>query len=242
MSLVDKQKNIVVIPARGGSVRIPGKNIKKLWGKPLIQYAIDAALSSGVIDKVIVSTDSLDIAMVAKKCGAEVPFFRPAKLACDVPTEDVVIHAVLELEKLGFFYNNVICLEPPVPFRSHTHIKMAVEILSDRNCEYDSVLTVTPISERPEWMLRIENNLAMPYVEKFLINNGPIFKFPSSMDFEKIYRGIGIVIGCKRHVLDVYSSIVGRKCYPIVVDQNLNIDLDWPEDWIRCESMESPHL
>ena len=239
---VDKMKTLAVIPARGGSVRIPGKNIKNLWGKPLIQYAIEAALNSGVVDRVIVSTDSPDIARVSEECGAEVPFLRPVRLSGDVPTEDVVIHAVSQLESLGFLYDNIICLEPPVPFRSYEHIKMAVEILANTDCKYDSVLTVTPITERPEWMLRVEDNIAVPYTEKFSKNEGPIFRFPSSMEFERLYRGIGIVIGCKRSVLDAYSSMVGRKCYPLILDKNLSVDLDWPQDWERCESLKNPHI
>jgi len=225
--------NVAVIPARGGSVRIPKKNIKLLWGKPLIQYSIQAALNSGVIHRVVVSTDDPEIAAIAKDCGAEVPFMRPAYLSEDVPTEQVVIHAVQEIEKSSYKVDKVLCLEPPVPFRNSKHVYDCINILDDE--KIDSVLTVTKITERPEWMLSIENDTVKPFTDKFIKESGAVFNYPSSMEFPELYRAIGVVIGCKRDVLEKFNSLSGEKCRPYILPNSVCIDLDWPDDWERCE-------
>jgi CMP-N,N'-diacetyllegionaminic acid synthase len=146
-----QQKVLAVIPARGGSVRVPRKNIKILNGKPLIAYAIDAAKKSKTVNRIIVSTDDDEIKDVALTYGAEVPFRRPANLSEDVPTEDVVLHAVEWLEKKELYFPDiVVCLEPPVPFRKAEHIDRCVRaILSDNSI--DSAITVTNVKGmRPE--------------------------------------------------------------------------------------------
>lgn len=227
---------VAVIPARGGSVRIPKKNIKHLWGKPLIQYAIESAIDSGVVDRVIVSTDDPDIADVAIKLGAEVPFVRPIELSGDVPTEQVVMHAINEIETDGYIVDKVICLEPPVPFRNKNHIRDCIMMLERESV--DSVVTVTKITERPEWMLSIENGLVKPYTDRFINQGGAFFNYPSSMDLPQLYRVIGVVIGCKRHVLSKYNSITGINCQAYLLPGSVCIDLDWPEDWERCELLK----
>ncbi len=136
-----KQKRVLaIIPARGGSKRLPGKNIKLLNGKPLIAHSIEFAINSGVIDKLIVSTDSEDIAAVAKQYGAEV-MMRPAELASDTAkTAPVLLHVADELEKQGYIPDIVILLQATCPVRVSDLAQKALKIL-DENLEYDSIFT-----------------------------------------------------------------------------------------------------
>ena len=109
--------NIAIIPARGGSKRIPHKNIKECCGKPMIAYAISASKKSGLFDHVVVSTNDEEIAQIARKWGAEIPFIRPAELANDYTTTvPVVVHAINACRNLGWSFNRVCCIYPGVPF------------------------------------------------------------------------------------------------------------------------------
>ena len=149
-------KVLAVIPARGGSVRVPKKNIKLLNRKPLISYAIDAAKKSKYIDRIIVSTDDDEIKAVALQYGADVPFKRPADISEDVPTEDVVLHVIDWLKNNESYSSDiVVCLEPPVPFRKSEHIDRCVSAILDDD-SIDSAITVTSVGGmRPEWMVHI---------------------------------------------------------------------------------------
>src|SRR5690606_12646538 len=119
---------LAVIPARGGSKGIPNKNIVDVNGKPLIQYTVEAALNSKYLDRIIVSTDSLEIAKVAKACGAEVPFLRPAELATDTSkTIEALLHAVREISTSNLRYDYLVLLQPTQPLRQSFHIDEAVE-------------------------------------------------------------------------------------------------------------------
>ena len=140
MYILKHNKVLAIIPARGGSKRLPGKNIKLLNGKPLIAHSIEFAMNSGVIDKLIVSTDSDDIAAVAKQYGAEV-MMRPAELATDTAkTAPVLLHVADELEKQGYVPDIVVLLQPTCPVRIKNLAYEALKIL-DKNPEYDSIFT-----------------------------------------------------------------------------------------------------
>ncbi len=230
-------KVLVVIPARGGSIRVPKKNIKLLNGKPLVAYAIEAAKKSKTVDRIIVSTDDDDIKNTAIKFGAEVPFKRPANISEDVPTEDVVIHAVEWLNKNeSYFTDIVVCLEPPKPFRKAGHIDKCVQsILVDETI--DSAITINNIrGNRPEWMVYIDKgNLIKPYTDYFKKQGEALLKFPASQEFEKLYQVNGLVFACRVETLHKYKSLVGRKCAAIEIDNNDVFDLDYPEDFEMCE-------
>jgi len=232
-----EHKVLAVIPARGGSVRVPKKNIKLLNGKPLIAYAIDAAKSSKTVNRIIVSTDDDEIKDAAILYGAEVPFKRPADISEDVPTEDVVLHAVEWLQaKEGYFPDMVVCLEPPVPFRKGQHIDECVEaIWTDESI--DSAITVTNVrGMRPEWMVRItESKLIEPYTDYFTKDGEALLRFPASQEFEPLYKTTGVVFSCRLEALRKYRSLVGIKCAAIEIDESETFDLDYPEDFERCE-------
>jgi CMP-N-acetylneuraminic acid synthetase len=121
---------LTVVPARGGSKGLPGKNIKELIDKPLIAWSIQQGLASKYVNEVIVTTDSEEIADIAKRYGARVPFLRPAHLAQDTSsTKDVIIHLIDELEKIGEFYDYILLLEPTSPLRETSDIDLAFDSL-----------------------------------------------------------------------------------------------------------------
>ncbi|MBA4349525.1 MAG: acylneuraminate cytidylyltransferase [Thermodesulfovibrio sp.] len=232
-----RNKVLVVIPARGGSVRVPRKNVKPLQGKPLIAYAIEAAKKAETVGRVVVSTDDKEIREVALKLGAEVPFTRPAHLAEDVPTEDVIIHAVEWFNKNEqYFPDIVVCLEPPKIFRKAEHIDQCVQrIASDETI--DSAITINNVrGNRPEWMVYIDkNNLIKPYTNYFKKQGEALLRFPASQEFEKLHQCNGLVFACRVETLYKYRSLVGEKCAAIEVDYNDVFDLDYPEDFEMCE-------
>ena len=221
-------KVVVIIPARGGSVRVPKKNIKILNGKPLIAYAIEAAKNSKTVDRIIVSTDDAEIKDTAIRFGAEVPFTRPARLSEDVPTEDVVIHAVDWLNKNEQYFPDVaVCLEPPKPFRKAEHIDKCVHsIIADETI--DSAITVNNVrGNRPEWMLYVdENNLIRPYTNYFKKRGEALLRFPASQEFERLYQSNGIVFACRVETLQKYKSLVGKRCAAVEIDYGEIFDLD----------------
>ena len=147
---------LAIIPARGGSKGLPGKNIKPLLGKPLIAYAVEAALKSKYIDRVIVSTDDEEIARVAREAGAEVPFMRPAELASDTATAvDVYIHATeFMMNQTGEPIEKFMVLLPTAPLRTVDHIDAAVEAFNEKGC--DTLISVTEAETPPSWYMNMD--------------------------------------------------------------------------------------
>jgi len=134
-------KSICFIGARAGSKGVPGKNIRKLGNKPLIAYTIESALKDGLFTDVIVSTENDEIAKIARKYGAQVPFSRPKKLATDsAGMVDVMIHGITELQKLGYKFDILVNRDCTVPFIRNNDMKMAIELLKNKKC--DAVLGV----------------------------------------------------------------------------------------------------
>ncbi|RAK00735.1 acylneuraminate cytidylyltransferase family protein [Aliidiomarina maris] len=134
--------NIAVIPARGGSKRLPGKNLRLFAGKPLIAWTIECALTSGCFSKVLVTTDDPDIALVAKSWGAEVPFLRPAHLATDAASsQDVLAHAITDMsDGNGADVNYVMLLQPTSPLRQVSDIHASFRLLEEKNA--DAIVSV----------------------------------------------------------------------------------------------------
>jgi N-acylneuraminate cytidylyltransferase/CMP-N,N'-diacetyllegionaminic acid synthase len=221
-----KNKNIIaIIPARGGSKSIKNKNIIDLDGKPLIYYTINQALKSKEFTKVIVSTDSLSIAKIAEKYGAEVPFLRPKNISYDCPTEKVLIHASKYLEKYISF-DGVACLQPTSPFRKIDSIKNCAKIF--RSKKYDSVITFKKVeAERPEWMFKKKKKLMIPYINKKKINGKIIFgKNIARQLYEKLYKPNGSIYITKKDILYKYKSIYGFDLYGYINDEYESHDID----------------
>ena len=164
--MINGKSVLAVIPARGGSKGLPGKNIKVINGKPLIAWSIDCALKSKYIDKVIVSTDSNKIASVSKKYKAEVPFLRPKKLSTDKASSiDVIIHCVDWLERKKKFYDLIVLLEPTSPLRDTKDIDKAIELLLKEK-KAESIVGVCKVeSAHPDFLVKLEKNFLRPYKE-----------------------------------------------------------------------------
>ncbi|MBN8238596.1 acylneuraminate cytidylyltransferase family protein [Marinobacter hydrocarbonoclasticus] len=223
---------IAVIPARAGSKRLPGKNTKHLAGKPLIQWTIDAAISSGVFDRVFVSTESAHIAQVAKESGAEVPFMRPEELASDVSTTASVLANFLEMlerrERCSVEY--VCLLQPTSPLRTAEDIRSADKLLTSENL--DAVVSVCEM-EHP---IQLCNRLGP---EKRL--NGFIKPDDNrrAQDQEKFYRINGAIYFCRMPIAldlnDVYSDFLDTRAY--IMSQQNSIDVDTELDFLIAQTI-----
>lgn len=145
--MINGKKVIAIIPARGGSKRLPRKNVLPLNGKPLIAWSIDAALESKYVDKVIVSTDCHEIAKISTECGASVPFMRPESIAGDTATTNsVILHA---LEQYSNEYDIAVILQPTSPLRIFSDIDNALDMLLSKNA--DGVVSVCECEHSPLW-------------------------------------------------------------------------------------------
>lgn len=155
--MINGKKVIGIVPARGGSKGLPGKNIKELLGKPLIAWSIEAGRDSTYIDTLLVTTDDERIALIAKEFGAEVPFLRPAELANDSATSvDVVAHAIDFMQSRGEHFDIVVLLEPTSPLREPQDIDKALELMADGVAT--SVVSICEAeSTHPAFMFRMES-------------------------------------------------------------------------------------
>lgn len=230
MSYKDK-KIVVIIPARGGSKGVPRKNVKLLNGRPLISYAIKAALGSKYADRVIVSSDDKEIGKIAKKYGAEVPFVQPAELATDTAQlKPVLQYAVNFIES----HNKnkidiVILIQPTSPSVLSEDVDKAIEHMLKTNT--NSCVSVCEISERPEWMYSINNNLIEPFIKK------PKTKSTRRQDLPQLYRLNGAVYVTRRDVLIKKDRIIDEKSSAIVMPQARSFDINEPLDFIIIESL-----
>jgi CMP-N,N'-diacetyllegionaminic acid synthase len=208
---------LAVIPARGGSKGIPGKNIIDLNGKPLIQYSIDAALESKYIDDIIVSTDSEEIANVAKQCGAKVPFIRPSELSSDqAKTIDVLIHAIAEMKNSGKEYDYIVLLQPTQPLRLSQHIDESIEKLVES--EKESLVGVTPVQDHPILVRSInESEELVP-----LLNTSSTVR---RQDFPDYYKVNGAIYVNKLDGFNNETSL-NDNIVPYVMDYRYSVDID----------------
>jgi len=235
--------NIVgIIPARGGSVGVPLKNIKMLNGLPLISYTINSAIESNCLDRIIVSTDHEEISNVAQDFGAEVPFKRPADISEDVDTEYVLKHAINYLEKEeNYAIDAIVLLQPTSPFRSADTIKKCVELYKN-NTDADSVVSINNIEgNRPEWMLSLnEKNKIKPYNTPFFDGDDPVIKLAARQSFPKLYRQNGVVYVTKRDLIMNKTLVIGPSSYAVVTTEKEAIDIDTQTDFLIAEAIMSP--
>lgn len=229
-----KLRILAVIPARGGSKRLPGKNIKKLLGKPLIAYAIEAAKKSKHIDWVLVSTDDLRIAKVAKKHGAEVPFLRPAKLATDTAlTLPVVQHAVKYVEEndVNKKIDLIVLMQPTSPLVLSEDIDLAIEKLVRTNS--NSCISVSEVSERPEWMQVFSGQKIMPLIKTKLEETR------RSQDLKRLFIINGAVYVIRRDTLMDKNHILDKNSTAIIMPKERSVDIDEAVDFKIAEAIMS---
>ena len=226
-------KILALIPARGGSRGIIRKNVRVVAGKPLIAFSIEQALSSSLINRVIVSTDDEEIASVSGEWGAEVPFMRPAEFAQDLsPDIDVFVHALRWLqEHEGYEPDIVVHLRPPVPVRTVEVIDKAVQMFIDHP-EADSLRSICSPLQSPYKMWRIEDGLLQP----LLTLDGVSESYNMArQSLPAVYRQSGYIdITRPRTVLEM-GMMNGRVILPFFVEER-GVDLDYEEDLEKLEA------
>ena len=217
--------NIAIIPARGGSKRIPRKNIKEFCGMPMIAYAITAAKESGLFEHIIVSTDDEEIARIANEYGAKTPFIRPAELANDfTPTNPVVSHAINACREIGIYPDFVCCIYACVPLIQAADIEGTFNCLTSSNV--DSCYPVTEFPSAPQRALKRASDGTMKYFY-------PEFRMTRTQDLEPAYYDAGQFYWGKTNAWLMKNNIAEGIGYEI--SNSRVVDIDTPEDWKRAE-------
>ncbi len=217
---------VCIITARGGSKRIPGKNIRPFLGKPILAYSIEAARKSGLFDRVMVSTDSGKIAEVARAYGAEVPFLRSEKTAGDfATTADVVAEVLDSYRAQGLTFDILACLYPTAPFVTAGILQEAAKKLEESST--DGVVPVVRFSFPPQrgFVVR-EGLLAYEY---------PEFRSTRSQDLEPLYHDAGQFYLCRVDAFLRERTVVPEKCVPLILPETRVQDIDNEADWEIAE-------
>ncbi len=229
--------NIAIIPARSGSKSIKNKNIAILAGKPLIAYTIQTALACKQIDKVIVSTDCREIAKIALKYKAEIPFLRPEILSQDnTPTLLVLKHTIGWYETKGIKIKIGICLQPTSPLRKAKQISQSIKILTEKKAE--AVVSVCPVEHNPYFvMCRVKRS---GYIDYPLIKMEK--KIYKRQDSPKVYRINGAIYTFLRDTVMKKNTLFPKKNFPkktipLIMSQKDSVDIDSPLDLILAETI-----
>ena len=220
------QKCLAIITARGGSKRIPKKNIKEFCGKPIIAYSIQAALESRIFDEVMVSTDSEEIAEIGKQYGAKVPFLRSEKTASDyATTADVLMEVLEEYEKRGKQFQYMSCIYPTAPFITSEKLKKAYQLLWDTGAV--EVMPVIPFSYPPQRGYIFQNQvLEMKWKENFNMR---------SQDLEIIYHDSGQFYFYHIEPYIARKGQITEGIVPLIMDELEVQDIDNETDWKLAE-------
>lgn len=218
--------SLAIIPARGGSKRIPRKNIRPFNGRPIISYAVDVARASGLFDHIIVSTEDEEVASVARECGAETPFIRPNDLANDeTPTVPVVVHGIQKCKDLGWSFEHVCCIYPAVPLLEAEDLREALEMLSANRSDYCvSIAKFPSVVQRA--LKRLDGGEIRPFYSQY--------EMTRTQDLDAAYYDVGQFYWGKTNAWlrnpKLHHSSVGY-----VIPSWRAIDIDTPEDWLRAE-------
>jgi CMP-N,N'-diacetyllegionaminic acid synthase len=223
---------LAIIPARGGSKGVPGKNIKLLNGKPLLAYTSEIAMHSKFLTEVIVSTEDIQIKEVAKSIGLQVPFIRPEALAQDAtPTIDVIIHALQWYEKQTIFFDAVCLLQVTSPFRTVEFLDKAILKFIKSNC--DSLVSVqkVPHEYNPHWVFEVDStgNLKIATGEAEII--------PRRQELPTAYHRDGSLYITKTAVLLKEHSLYGKSTAFIESEPEFYVNIDTMQDWEKAEEI-----
>ncbi len=219
-------KALCIIPARGGSKRIPRKNIKPFMGKPIIAYSIEAALKSGIFDEVMVSTDDGEIADIARQYGASVPFLRSAETSNDYATTvDVLLEVIDRYKKNGKSFDMVCCLYSTAPFVTSERLKNAADQITD---EVDACFTIVQYSYPIQRSLRINGDGCVE------------MKFPEHLksrtqDLEKVFHDAGQFYFVRAKALCREKTVWCKRTRPLILSELEVQDLDTETDWQLAE-------
>lgn len=218
-------RKLAIITARGGSKRIPRKNIKNFCGKPILCYSIDAARTAGVFDEIMVSTDDEEIADAARTAGASVPFFRSARTAGDyASTDDVIMEVLTAYREAGQEFSSFCCIYPTAPFLSGARLRSAMELLKEADC----VMPVVPFSYPPQRGLLINKN-------GFVERQFPEYATARSQDLPKIYHDCGQFYACRTDAFLRAGTTDVERLLPLILSELEVQDIDTIEDWELAE-------
>lgn len=218
--------SLAIITARGGSKRIPKKNIMEFCGKPVLAYSIEAAKKAGIFDVVMVSTDSMEIAKIAEQYGAEVPFMRSESTSNDyAPTAEVIREVLMKYAENGVTYDQFCCIYPTAPFVTADKLQKAAQTLADSSA--DSLLSVVAFSFPPQ--------------RAFVLRDGVIqYQYPEnaharSQDLETIYHDAGQFYFCRTKAFLEQNTLITRKSIPFIMPEEEVQDIDNFSDWTIAE-------
>lgn len=224
-------KVLAIIPARGGSKGVPGKNIKNLGNKPLLAYTIDAANQSKLLTKVILSTDDKDIIACAKNYNVEIPFIRPEHLATDTAKSiDVVQHAVQFMESKGEFFDAICLLQATSPFRENGIIDLAIQKFIDTDA--DALISVLPVPHEynPHWTFEVNESGSLK------IATGENEIISRRQDLPIAYHRDGAIYITKTEFIKK-GTFYGNTLTYIESDPNLHVNIDTLLDWEKAEEI-----
>ena len=222
---------LAIIPARGGSKRLPRKNILELAEKPLIAWTIEAAIKSNIIDKIIVTSDDDEILNISKEYGSEI-IKRPKYLSSDTATSfDAIKHTIENTEE----YDYIILLQPTSPLRTEKHIIEAIELLEDKNAK--AVVSVCEMDHSPLWSNTLPKDLNMNgFLRDEILNK-------RSQDLEEYYRLNGAIYICKTNkLLENKGFFLKENIYAYKMDRESSIDIDEEIDFIIAKSIKERNI
>ena len=220
---------VAVIPARGGSKRIPGKNIREFCGKPMIAWSIEAARASALFDKVVVSTDDSRVAEVAERFGAEVPFVRPAELADDhAGTTEVISHATRWMLERGWPVDAVCCLYATAPLLAVGDLSRGLEALESGDWQYAFSATEFAASIYRAMRRAPQGGVQMIFPEYFPVRSQDLP--PALHDAAQFYWGTSAAWLARAPVFAEHSV-------PVLIPRSRSQDIDTPEDWALAEAL-----
>lgn len=237
--MADSPRLLAVIPARGGSKRLPRKNVRPLAGRPLIAWSVAAALDSGVCEATLVSTDDEEIAAAAREAGASVPWLRPAELASDTaPTLDVLRHALDWYEAVHGRVEAVVLLQPTSPLRSPGAVREAATLyLAQPEGRRQGVVSVSPAATHPAWTFRLADDGAMqPFMGWDTLQG-------RSQDLPAAYALNGSIYIAPAESVRAGRPLVGPGVRPFVMTASHDsVDIDTEADWQHAQTLAADFL
>jgi len=230
--MINGKSVIAIIPARGGSKGLPGKNIKELCGKPLIAWSIEAGLGSQYIDEVMVTTDSEEIARIARAFGASVPFMRPTELASDTATSfEAIKHAIEFYEnELHKKFDYIVLLEPTSPLREKDDIDGMIEKIISMEDQFDAIVSLGEMHEHPSIMKKIVGNGIEPYCKELVMAT-------RRQDNEVAYFPYGVAYILKTQTLLEEKSFYPHRTTHRIIKRYQCYEIDDIYDFLAIENI-----
>lgn len=228
-------RTLGLIPARGGSKGIPGKNRRSLGGKPLLAWTAEPARAAKGLDRVVLSTDDEAIARIGRDLGLDVPFLRPDDLARDeTPMLPVVVHALDTLEEAGDVFDAVCLLQPTHPLRTAEDIDRAIARLgvTDPVRAVDTVMSVLPVphEHNPHWVFFADG-------ERLVLATGESEPIPRRQELPPAFHRDGSVYVVRAEIVRQRGSLFGPRMAGVIGDPARYVNLDGPEDWAKAERL-----